>query len=259
MSYKKPHNEDINISINDMEPSNGSNSIDIESDVSSPELDVDDNTNVDVPDIDEIELSKKETFYYKIIDKYYKTLDIKKIVIMIDIIDGKSKISLRLLDWFITKYADKHKIRFEQNDDNEHDKFDEKIDRGFNVHISYKAQLKSYKKKYFDPFRRRKKFRYYFGKDSVLSLCTTIGQLNFFRWTFINGIIDYIVDNYSTLSKAMVNTNKAEKTKKLKEKSVKDSQKSDNKEKLSIKNNGIIISAKKKVIKDEVKIILSFD
>ena len=67
---------------------------------------------------------------------------------MIDIINGKSEISLRILDWFVTRYSNKYKITIDMGDE-------EDI---FNVHISYKAQLKSYKKKYFDPFRRKKKF-----------------------------------------------------------------------------------------------------
>ena len=58
------------------------------------------------------------------------------------------------------------------------------IDNGFNVHISYKAQLQSYKKKYFDPFRRRKKFYYKYNKEENKYFYTTIGQLNFFRWIF---------------------------------------------------------------------------
>jgi len=241
------HNNNMNM----IDNTNILSSNSIDSDVS----DFDDMIMEDVPDINEVNLSRKETFYYKIIDKYYKSLDTKKIITMVDIIDGKSKISLRLLDWFITKYADKHKVRFEKNDNDDDDNFDGKIDRGFNVHISYKAQLKSYKKKYFDPFRRRAKFKYYFNKDKTLFLCTTIGQLNFFRWTFVNGVIDYINDNYNVISKAMVSTNKQDKVKKIKEKSLKEP----NKEELSIENRGIIISAKKKVSRDEVKIILSFD
>ena len=104
---------------------------------------------------------------------------------MIDIVEGQSDISLRLLDWFVTRHASKQKIRFDKYDvSNNSDKFDKRVDRCFNVHISYKAQLKSYKKKYFDPFRRRKKFKYYFDKEKTVHLCTTIGQLNFFRWAF---------------------------------------------------------------------------
>ena len=250
------------------------------------------NENIDkenIPDITDIDLSKKETFYYKIIDRYYKSLNIKKIETMIDIVEGKSKISLRLLDWFVTRYANKYKIRFEKTEskiNNEgDDKFDKKVDKGFNVHISYKAQLKSYKKRYFDPFRRRKKFAYYFDKEKKTVLCTTIGQLNFFKWAFSNDVIDYVANNYNTISKAMVNTNKLDKTRKLKEKKDKiikdtkdakdtkdtkddkitkdkdlDNQNDTSKdEEIFIKKNGVNVSAKKKVRKGEVQIVLSFD
>ncbi|QKF94047.1 hypothetical protein QKU48_gp0589 [Fadolivirus algeromassiliense] len=225
--------------------------------------------NEDAPDISEIGLTKKEIMYYRVIDKYYKSLDKKNIESMIQIVDGKSKISLRLLDWFVTRYADKYKIRFNkkvivENGENS----DNKVDDGFNVHISYKCQLKSYKKRYFDPFRRRKKFKYYFDKEKTTSMVTTIGQLHFFRWAFVNGIIDYVNINYVAISKAMVNTNKIDKNRKLKEKNEKnkiekESDKSegtnDNVEEISVKKNGVNITAKKNIKHDEVKIVLSFD
>src|SRR5437763_322102 len=104
-----------------------------------------------IPNIDKIDLSKKEILYFKIIDKYYKKLINKKIDIMIEIIEGKSKISLRLLDWFVTRYAHKNKINYDIEKEENKDNFDGKLDKKFNVHISYKAQLKSFKKRYFDP------------------------------------------------------------------------------------------------------------
>jgi hypothetical protein len=171
------------------------------------------------PTISEIELTKKETYYYKIIDKYYKSLDDNKVTMMIDIIEGKSTISLRLLDWFVTRYANKYKIRYFKIENPEKPnqiKFDKSIDKGFNVHISYKAQLKSYKKKYFDPFRRRKKFKYFFNKEKNIYLCTTIGQLNFFKWAFNNHVIEYVDNKYKTISKAMGASNKMDKTRKQK-------------------------------------------
>lgn len=244
--------------------------------LSCPDIDINDSQG-NIPEINEIELTKKETFYFKIIDKYYKKLENKKIELMIEIIEGKSKISLRLLDWFVTRYANKYKIRFERDNLDDDEKFDKKVDRGFNVHISYKAQLKSYKKRYFDPFRRRKKFKYYFDKEKKIILCTTIGQLNFFRWAFGNEVINYVMNNFNIISKAMINTNKLDKTRKLKEKNnkidknkVDKSDKNDNskdlvnkqnnqKHELNIIKNGINIIAKKKIKKDEVKIILSFD
>ena len=66
---------------------------------------------------------------------------LKKINNMINIINGKSYISLRILDWFVTKHSDKYKIKYKNKND-EDGSF-------FNVHISYEAQLKSFKKQYF--------------------------------------------------------------------------------------------------------------
>lgn len=250
------------------------------SDYSSEEQQIDvDN----VPDISQIEMTKKETFHYKIINNYYKGLSREKVITMIDIVGGKSKISLRLLDFFITRYANKYKIRFERVNNTfiegkPEDRFDSRIDEGFNVHISYKAQLKSYTKTYFDPFRRRKKFKYYFDKDHTLMLCTTLGQLNFFKWAFTNSVIEYVQANYATISKAMLTINKTDKAKKqrAKRKTKKSNQNinqnqvgngthhthilnNTNKQTaLIVKKNGVSIASRKNTGND-AKIVLSFD
>ncbi len=183
----------------------------------------------------------KETYYYKMIKKFFKKTDKDNIDMMLDVINGKSKISLRLLDWFVTRYAKKYKTSYNINDG---------YDR-FNVHISYKAQLKSYKKRYFDPFRRRKKFYYVYNKnDSDSKLYTTIGQLNFFRWAIINGVIDYVKNSYDTIIEAMIQSNKKDKLRKQNNTNKKQS-------KATIKKNKVTVRVVKKV-KDNT-IVLSFN
>ncbi len=250
--------EDVNVDTdNDSE-----NNIDVDDDIENEDS---------VPEITELTLTQREKYMYNQINKYYKVLDKKKIELMIEIINCKSKISLRLLDWFVTKYADKYNTKYNRINEDETEKtgFDSKIESNFNVHISYKAQLKSYKKKYFDPFRRekepdkRKKFKYYFDKEKTLSLCTTLGQLNFFKWSFSNGVITYVNNNYNTINKAMTISNKFEKSKKNKDKEDKNKKEnmSDKKseEVVNIKKHGININAKKNISNGETKIILSFD
>jgi hypothetical protein len=213
----------------------------------------DTNTNIstdeNIVDAKNMNFTSKETYYFKMIDKYFKKMDVSDIQKMLDIINGKSKISLRLFDWFITRYANKHKTHY---------KIDGEL---FYVHISYKAQLKSYKKRYFDPFRRRRKFLYSYSKGNYKqNICTTIGQLNFFRWAFTNEVIKYVEENYDTISKSMVICNKIDKQKKqirLTESSDKNVVKND--ETVEVNKNGINIIANKKVTDDKVKIILSFD
>lgn len=113
-----------------------------------------------------------------------------------DIIDGSKGVSLRSIDWFITNYSKKKNIYYQVYETK--DKIPTMDDKGnafkmnINVHQSYKAQLKSYSKKTFDPFCRRDRINF-IVKDMEIE--TTIGQLNFFRWALRNCIIDYIKKN----------------------------------------------------------------
>ena len=105
------------------------------------------------------------------------------------------KISLRIIDWFVTNYSKKYDSMYTLYDRN-----GEKLNP-FNVFHSYKSQLKSYSKKFFDPFCRRNRIKYKYNDTDMLS--TTIGQLNFFKWAINNGVIDYIKDNYKEIEDDM--------------------------------------------------------
>ena len=64
---------------------------------------------------------------------------------MLEIINGRSKTSLRIVDWFATNYAKKHYIVYNlQRDKNQR----------FKVYSDYKLRLKAYSKRRFDPFCR---------------------------------------------------------------------------------------------------------
>lgn len=169
-----------------------------------------------IVDVKEIEFSTKEKYYYRTINSFFRKTDESNIKKMLDIINGNSVISLRLLDWFVTRYANKYKISYKLNTGNESNgNYKIESDKDFNVYVSYKAQLKSYKKRYFDPFRRRKKFFYHYDKkDDSKIIHTTIGQLNFFRWSFSNNIIGYVEKNYKKINESMIISNKKDKKKK---------------------------------------------
>ena len=154
--------------------------------------------------------TKKETCYFAMIDKFFKRCPDNMITKMINIIDGNDKISLRILDWFVTRYSKKGIDFAKDNGD------------VFDVHINYKAQLKSYKKRYFDPFRRKNKFNYEFniGGEKKL-LLTTIGQLNFFGWAINNNIISFVDQSLQQITKAMNVSNREDKKKKVEKAKIK--------------------------------------
>jgi hypothetical protein len=58
----------------------------------------------------------------------------------------------------------------------------------FNIYLEYKSSLKSYSKRFFDPFCRGNRIE--FEDQNGKKFMTTVGQLNFFRWVIKNNIVD---------------------------------------------------------------------
>ena len=114
---------------------------------------------------------------------------------MLRIINGESKISLRIIDWFATNYAKKYYTLYSIHN----------TERRFKVYVDYKLKLKAYSKKRFDPFCRWDRINVPYKGDKYIQ--TTIGQLNFFKWALENDVIRYIEDNYANIEKDMNNRN----------------------------------------------------
>ena len=111
------------------------------------------------------------------------------------------KISLRIIDWFITNYSKKYDTIYNiYKKDNIITLSDGEYLQQFNVFRSYKAQLKSFSKRNFDPFCRRNRIDY---KVRDININTTIGQLNFFRWAIDNLVIENILLNYKNIEDDM--------------------------------------------------------
>jgi hypothetical protein len=93
-------------------------------------------------------------------------------------LSGEAPLSLRIIDWFVTKYSRKGFVRYPLNG------------QEFLVYLSYKGQLKAYSKQYFDPNCRRERIMFTIpGHEQFM---TTIGKLNFFRWALESKILDYM-------------------------------------------------------------------
>lgn len=139
------------------------------------------------------------------------------------IIQGEYKISLRVIDWFITHYSklkntllwiDTARGTLVENPTQFHAGL-----KKFHLYLEYRAQLKSYTKMFFDPFRRHERISFIITKKPLLVMETTIGQLNFFRWIFHNNILGYIEQHQEEIEEDMtkfqsVRKEKPERTKK---------------------------------------------
>ena len=153
---------------------------------------------------------------------------------MLRVINGDSKISLRIVDWFVTNYAKEKYIVYELANE-----------KRIKVYDSYKLNLKAYSKKRFDPFCRWDRITIPYKEDTHIQ--TTIGQLNFFKWAIENKIIEYIDENYESIEKDMNSRNSTSK---------KNNVVTDNKTRK--KREELSIHAVKSVKKERVDIIVKF-
>lgn len=156
----------------------------------------------------------------------------KYIYEMKDILEQKSVISLRILDWFITNYSKKYRTTIEHKEGN------------IDVYQNYKLQLKSFSKRSFDPFCRKNKIFFYYNDNDFIE--TSCGQLCFFRWCFETNILEYVKNNLSTIEQDMKNSLKQKKN-------------SNEKTQSSCKRQPLSISAARSISKQNIKYTVKFD
>ena len=198
------------------------------------------------------------------------------IIDIISVINNNRKISLRVIDWFVTNYSKKNNVTYVINKNTnklvlEQGAYDPVYCQEFVVYDNYKLQLKAYSKGQFDPFCRRSRLDFHYDKGEILKyiennklsmpdivnyleensggyITTTSGQLNFFRWIIKKNIINYITANITEIENDMNTCYKKHYNKK--------SKKSKNTRK---KRHELSISASKSLSKSNVKVILTFN
>ena len=108
---------------------------------------------------------------------------------IVPILKSEHKISLRLLDFFTSIYSKTNNVYINNT----------------LLYEQYRLELKSYSKKYFDPFNRT-------GQDSEQIVykgqLISIAQLNFFRFLIENDLLVFIENNYDHIYQEMKNVNK---------------------------------------------------
>ena len=141
-----------------------------------------------------------------LLDSLYKYYSDKQTMNkLLTILESNQKISLRIIDWFVTNYSKKNNVFYHIYKTKTGKKTlvakDNSFHSQFNTYYSYKSQLKSFSKKRFDPFCRRDRIDYVY--ESGKKLETTIGQLNFFKWAIDNMVIDYIKQHIEEIEEDM--------------------------------------------------------
>ena len=108
-----------------------------------------------------------------------------------------SPVSLRVLDWSTTNWSRKRTVMLTTRRNG----FEENI----NMFLDYKANLKAFSKRSFDPFCRRERIMLTFDADPEnRTFVSTVAQLNFMKWAVEAGVLDYCRDNLAELEQDMV-------------------------------------------------------
>lgn len=169
--------------------------------------------------------------------KYYRE-NPENLDMMLQIINGESPVSLRIVDWFATNYA-KQKFTV----------YHLKGGCRFKVYADYKLKLRAYSKKRFDPFCRWDRINIPYKDGTAIQ--TTLGQLNFFKWALDNDVIKYIQEHYLDIEKDMNHRNSTSRRR---------TQTSGNDgNKTRKRREELSVSASKSIKSEEVNIMVKFD
>jgi len=106
-------------------------------------------------------------------------------------------VSLRLLDYTMTNWA--KKTRYMTLLNTAHGP------SPLNIFSLYKDWLRYYRRRGFDPFRRRERIFFLQPSDGSV-LDTTVAQLNFLRWADLYGIMTYVQANKDQIEGDMMQT-----------------------------------------------------
>lgn len=116
------------------------------------------------------------------------------------IVTQNDSISLRALDWVCTNLSKSQNIVCR-----------DLKGRPFNVHHGYKKALAWYRRRNFDPFRRRTRIVVHSENGDISS---TVGQLNYIWFCHVNGVLQYARENGRDIEKHMTRITTESRTRK---------------------------------------------
>ena len=114
--------------------------------------------------------------------------------LLVPVATASFDISLRLLDYCCTNYAKKTRVVI--------------CEDGVAVHLFslYKDWLRHYRRRCFDPFRRRERITFSNPRKTEERLDTTVAQLNFLRWADLYKVISYVRFHMHAIEQDMMQT-----------------------------------------------------
>ena len=152
--------------------------------------------------VDRALLSRREAALLRRLEAEY-TPEILETVLA-PLVTHTSPVSLRLLDWAVVNWSKKHNVLCASVAPG----------RVTNMHDAYKKALSHWKRRLFDPFRRRMRIGV---RVNGQELRTTLGQANFALWTYKTGVLSFVLSHRDSIEADMNNTSRRHKHEKREE------------------------------------------
>lgn len=109
-----------------------------------------------------------------------------------------SPVSLRALDWTVVNWSKQHNVVCSSMTPGQMT----------NIHYAYRSTLSYWKRRLFDPFRRRARIQVTIGSNVY---DTTLGQANFALWTYQTGVLSYVLSHIELIEADMNRVSKRHK------------------------------------------------
>lgn len=149
-------------------------------------------------DVDVASLTLQEKSLLRRLKQLYTPKLIREV--LLPLVEQTSPVSLRTLDWCVTNWSKQHNIVCSA----------QRSGHFTNVHHAYRTMLSFWKRRLFDPFRRRRRVRLNFEGASYE---TTLGQANFAIWSHESGVLAYAKGHLEEIEKDMNSISQVQKRK----------------------------------------------
>lgn len=133
-------------------------------------------------------LSFRERGLLKRLTREY-TEDIARTVLL-PLLTQTSPVSLRALDWAVVNWSKQHNVVCSSL----------VVGETTNIHHEYRNELSFWKRRLFDPFRRRTRIQVVLDGETHE---TTLGQANFALWTYKTGVLAYVLSHIAAIEENM--------------------------------------------------------
>lgn len=138
----------------------------------------------------DVVLGCKERILFEHLQREYTPRLVREV--LLPLVRQSSPVSLRVLDWAVVNWSKQRNVVVSSA---------RTPGAWTNVHQAYREMLHHWKRKLFDPFRRRTRIRVRCEPDEWEE--TTLGQANFALWAYQSGVLAYVLGHVEAIEQDM--------------------------------------------------------